>query len=171
MVKKTQRVHPRIDSSVAIQYAALHDNSAGPFRATHMLNFSAGGMCYETDQQLEPDSEVCVVMQNYSPDQMGPERYRSYLTRVCWIEPLAAQGNHRFTTGARIIARSHEILGASADEPRHLCDLCGVLMPVRCLQVTAENAQLCKQCHKHFQSIPEGKVRECVARFLLGNVV
>lgn len=171
MIKKTQRVHPRIDSSAAIQYAALHDNGPGQFRATHMLNFSAGGMCYETDQQLEPESEVCVVMQNYSPDHSGPERYRSYLTRVCWIEPLAAQDNHRYSTGARIIARSHEILVAAVDEPHHLCDLCGALMPVGRLQVTAENAQLCEQCHKHFQSIPEGKIRECVARFLIGNVV
>lgn len=170
-MKKTQRIHPRIASSAAIQYAALQQNIPEQFRATRMLNFSAGGMCYETDQHLSPESEVCVVMQNYSPDQSGPEHYRSYLTRVCWIEPLAAKENHRYATGARIIARSHEILFASADEPHHLCDLCGVLMPVCRLQETAENAQLCEQCYKHFQSIPEGKIRECVARFLVGNVV
>ena len=164
-------MHPRIDSTATIQYAALRCENPEQFRATRMLNYSTGGMCYETDQQLEPESEVCIVMQNYSPSQSGPERYRSYLTRVCWIEPIAAKDNHLYAAGARIIARSHEILSARADEPRHLCDLCGALMPVRRLQDTTEKVQLCEQCYKHFQSIPEGKIRECVARFLVGNVV
>jgi hypothetical protein len=171
MIKRIPRNHQRTDSSAIIQYAALHRERPEQYRATRMRNYSAGGMCYETDQKLDPESEVCVVMQNYAPDQPGPERYRSYLIRVRWIEALPDEGNNCYAAGARIIARSHEVLTACSDEPFQFCDLCGVLMPVCCLQRTPENAQLCEQCHKHFQSIPEGKLRECVARFLIGNVI
>jgi hypothetical protein len=171
MIKIIQRNYQRTDSSAIIQYAALHRESPEQYRATRMLNYSAGGMCYETNQKLETESEVSVVMQNYAPDQLGPERYRYYLTRVRWVEALPDKGDNCYAAGARIIARSHEVLSACSDEPFQLCDLCGALMPVCRLQRTPENAQLCEQCHKHFQSIPEGKIRECVARFLVGNVV
>ena len=72
---------------------------------------------------------------------------------------------------AEIVSRSHERLGVEEEEPRQHCDLCGVLMPVSRLQCTDGKAQLCEQCYNHFRSIPPGKVRESVERFLLGNVI
>jgi hypothetical protein len=163
-----QRTYPRIHLEAAIQCTP---SNCREFRSTRSLNFSAGGLCYKTDQKLEPAEEVCIVMDNYAPGRFGPEGYRSYLAQICWIQPLFAPREDIFAAGARIIARSHEVLINATNEPQHLCDLCGALMPANLLQITDGNAHLCKHCYRHFLSIPEGKVRRCVDRFLMGNVV
>jgi len=136
-----------------------------------MYNYSAGGLCYEADQPLEPEAEVCIVMDNYTPGRVGPEAYRSYVARIRWIQPLNEARHERYAAGAQIMARSHEILAADSDEPRHICDLCGVLMPVRQIECNEGNVQLCPQCNKHYHCTPEGKIRKCLDRFLIGNVV
>jgi hypothetical protein len=160
-----QRTYPRISIETPIQYAALNSNE---FHPTRSLNFSAGGLCYQSDQPLEPMAEVCIVMLNYSPERYGPEGYRSYLARIRWVQPSnALQG---FATGAQIIARSHDILTADINEPQHICDLCGALMAADRLISTEANAQLCQHCYRQFLSVPEGKIRQSVERFLVGNV-
>lgn len=168
MSKFIQRAYPRTLYQVPIQYAASNSNQ---FHSARMINYSAGGICYETDQQMELDTEITVVMDNYSPDQAGPQGYRSYLTRIRWIQQLSEQLSSHFATGSQIIARSHEVLTGVVGEPRYNCDLCGALMQISRLQCTHGNAHLCEPCHKHFKSIPSGKLRDSVERFLVGNVV
>lgn len=163
-----QRTYPRVPLEAAIQYTPTNSND---FRSTRSFNFSAGGLCYQTVQRLEPTDEVCIVMDNYAPGRFGPEGYRSYLAQICWIQPLSTPREEVFAAGARIIARSHEVLINETKEPHHLCDLCGVLMPAGLLRSTDGNAHLCEHCYRHFLSIPQGKVRRCVDRFLMGNVV
>lgn len=164
-----QRSYPRTAFKAPIQYTVLDSNQS---HSTQMINYSAGGMCYETDEQLEPESQVCIVMKNYAPGQYGPEGYRSYLTRISWIQPHHSRtGNSHFLAGAKIVARSHEVLTADADKPQQICDLCGALMPVCQLRYTDAKAQLCEPCSKHFHSIPQGKIRKCLERFMVGNVI
>lgn len=171
MPQPSQRAYPRITRQTPIQYGVINGGNSTQYHDTRTLNYSAGGFCYETGHPLALEAEVCIVMNNYTPGQTGPECFRSYLTRVCWIQPLASHRNARFVAGARIIARSHEILKIDAQEARHHCDLCSTLMSVCQLQCTDGNAQLCDACYKHFFSLPQGKIRECLERFLTGNVV
>jgi hypothetical protein len=158
--------NPRKPIETPIQYAALNSRD---FHPTRSLNFSAGGLCYQSDQPLEPMAEVCIVMLNYAPERFGPEGYRSYLARIRWVQPIAApQGT--FATGAQIIARSHDILSADVKEFHHICDLCGALMTADRLQSTPANAQLCEHCYRQFLSVPDDRIRQSVERFLVGNV-
>ena len=69
-----QRAYPRKIFEVPMQYATPN---SGQFRCTQTRNYSAGGLCFETDRQLEPGTEVCVVMDAYAPERSGPESYRS----------------------------------------------------------------------------------------------
>ena len=162
-----QRTYPRIELDTPIQYAAADSNE---FHTSHSLNFSAGGLCYEMDQPFEPMAEVCIVMKNYEPGRNGPEGYRSYLARICWIQPLRTLREGQLAAGAQIIARSHEVLANGTSESRHMCDLCGVLMPVSRLFDNDGDVQLCEHCQRHFLSIPKGKLRQCLNRYLMGNV-
>jgi len=171
MTEMIQRAYPRYHLQAPIQYGVFNGDDSTDFHESHTLNYSAGGFCYETDLPLSPEDEVCIVMRNYMPNRTGPESYRSYLTRIRWIQPLRELRNERFAAGATIVARSHEILEAYTDEPRHNCDLCGALTPCGLLQCTDDNAQLCEHCHKHFQDLPQGKVRQCLERFMTGNVI
>lgn len=168
MSNLVQRTYPRIVMETPIQYSHLN---SGDFRSTRSLNFSVGGLCYQTDQQLAPLAEVCIVMDNYAPGRFGPEGYRSYLARICWTQPLSALHKGILAAGAQIIARSHELLTGAITEPRHICDLCGALKPASRLQSTDGGTQLCEHCYKHFSAMPQGKISQCVNRFLTGNVV
>jgi hypothetical protein len=160
-----QRTYPRLPIETPIQYAALNSTE---FHPTRSLNFSAGGLCYQSEQPLKPMAEVCIVMLNYAPERFGPEGYRSYLARIRWVQPSASQNT--FATGAQIIARSHEVLSADVKECHHICDLCGALMTADRLQSTPANAQLCEHCYRQFLSVPDIKIRQSVERFLVGNV-
>lgn len=171
MTEVIQRAFPRINFKAPIQYGVPNGKNSPHFLRSRTINYSAGGFCYMTDQQLNPEDEVCIIMSNYTPGRTGPECYRSYLTRIRWTQPVHGRHKSRYASGARIIARSHEVLDVFDEEAKDSCDMCGASMPVNCLQCDDKKTQLCEQCHSHFQALPEGKIRQCVARFMTGNVV
>lgn len=162
------RAYPRIQCRSPIRYAPVNSRQ---FRSTRMYDYSTGGLCYESDKLLEPHAEVCIVMDNYTPGHAGPEGFRSYIARVRWIKLLQKNGSKHYAAGAQIVARSHDILTSTSQTPRHVCDLCGVLMPWSQTQVTKQGAQLCASCFEHVDSIPSDRIRKCVERFLIGNVI
>ncbi len=168
MEKITPRAHPRTPYDVPIQYALLNSEN---FSSAHTFDFSDAGLCYEVPHKLEPDSDVCIVMQNYSPGDTGPEAYHSYVARIRWINLLSKNGIERYAAGAQIIARSHEVLSTEEHIPRTACDLCGSVEPMHKVTQTETGVVLCKRCLKHFSNIPSEKIRQCVERFLIGNVL
>jgi len=120
---------------------------------------------------LEPDSNVHIVMCNYSPGAFGPEAYKSYLVRVVWCGETARPDAFSFGAGARFIARSHDLLDAQICEPKRSCDLCGALQNAPQIADIENGPSLCPDCLKHFTAIPNGHVKDCIYRFLSGNVL
>ncbi len=163
---------PRSDTRTVhqapIQCALL--NSAR-FEPTRTYDYSADGLCYEVTSKLAPEAEVCILMDNYAPDRSGPEAYRSYVARIRWIHLLSINGRDRYAAGAQIVARSHDILTSEEQLPKIRCDLCGRIEPRHRIQSTGTGVDLCQKCMKHFSNIPSQKIRQCVERFLLGNVI
>lgn len=162
------RSHQRIEHQAPIQLAVFNSEQ---FQPSSMCNYSDGGLCYETTQPLTLEDDVCIVMDNYTPGQSGPEGFRSYLARIRWIELISKNGATHYAAGAQWVVRSHNILATEAQVPHQACDLCGTLMPLHKLEPAANGVQLCKACYKHFKHIPAGKIRQCVERFLMGNVI
>ena len=162
------RSHIRTAHQAPIQYALL--NSA-QFEPTRTYDYSADGLCYEVARMLEPETEVCILMDNYAPDRSGPEAYRSYVARIRWIHLLSKNEKNRYAAGAQIVARSHDILTSEAQLPKYRCELCGKIEPIHRIQSTETGVDLCRRCMKHFSNIPSQKIRQCVERFLLGNVI
>jgi hypothetical protein len=141
------------------------------FNTAHTFDFSSEGICYEAPQKIEPDTDVCIVMENYTPGDAGLEAYHSYVARIRWINALPKNGGRRYAAGAKIVARSHDILCKEKQIPNLACDLCGCLEPMHKIDQTAAGICLCRRCLKHFSNIPSGKIRQCVERFLIGNVI
>ena len=168
MTNITPRLHQRKTYHLPIEYALLN---SGQFEQAHTYDYSSQGFCYEVPRKLEPDTEVCIVMKNYTPGQSGPEAYRSYVTRVRWTHQISGNGNKRYAAGAEIVARSHDVLSTEAQLPQVVCDLCDRLEPMHRIEEINTGVYLCRECLKHFSSIPSSKIRECVERFLVGNVV
>lgn len=162
------RSHQRVSHQAPIQFALLNSEQ---FQSSSMYNYSDGGLCYETQQPLRPEDEVCIIMENYAPGHSGPEGFRSYLARICWTELISQNGTEHYAAGARWVVRSHDILATESNVPHQNCDLCGALTPLHKLEQTHNNIQLCSACFKHYNNIPSGKIRQCVERFLVGNVI
>jgi hypothetical protein len=168
MTATTQRSNVRTPNQVRIQYALLDSDQFHPSRT---YDFSSGGLCYETLEPLKPGTDVCIVMENYNPGLSGPEEFRSYVATIRWTHLLSKNGTERYAAGARFITCSHDLITAETQLPLHLCDLCGAMVPLNKLEMTDSGAQLCASCMKHYHSIPSAKIRRCVERFLVGNVI
>lgn len=162
------RTYQRSVSQVPLQYALLDTEQFHPSRT---YDFSDGGLCFEAHEALKPGADVCIVMEQYDPDLAGLEGYHSYVASIRWAHLRAKNGTKSHVVGARFITRSHDILATENQLPRHFCDLCSTMMPLNKMETTHGGAQLCPHCMKHFQSIPSGKPRQCVERFLVGNVI
>ncbi len=168
MTQIIARSNPRTAYHAPIKYALLNSQQ---FRPTRTYDYSRDGLCYETNQALDIESEVCIVMDNYAPGQDGPEGYRSYVARIRWMQLLSNNGTTRYAAGAQILARSHEILATEAQLPKQFCDLCGTMKPAHRIESMDNGIQLCRQCSRHFHNIPSDKIRQCVERYLMGNVI
>jgi hypothetical protein len=168
MCTTIQRVGPRTAYQVPIKYALLDTNR---FQPTRTYDVSPGGLCYETLEPLKPGTNVCIAMENYSPGQSGLEGFRSYVATIRWTHKFSSNGTERYAAGARFITCSHDLLTAEAQLPHHPCDLCGATLPLNKLETTHAGAQLCAHCNKHINSIPSAKIRRCVERFIVGNVI
>jgi hypothetical protein len=168
MKRTIPRAYERTASQAPFQYALLDTEK---FHHTQAHDFSAGGVCFEPCEPLKPGTDICIVMEAYRPELAGLEAYRSYVASISWIHPLSNNGSERYLAGAQFVTRSHEIITAEKQLPHHLCDLCGELVTLHKLEKTPGGAQLCHPCQKHFNKIPPGKVRQCIERFLIGNVV
>lgn len=168
MSQMIPRSHPREAYCAPIKYAVMNTMQ---FQVSKTCNISEGGICYETDRKLNPEEDVCIVMENYAPGRSGPEGYHSYVARIRWTQLLSKNGVQRHATGAQIVARSHEILATDEQMPIRICDLCNTRVAQHRIIQTASHAQICKQCAKHLNKITSDKVRQCVERFLMGNVI
>ena len=168
MATRIPRTYERTPHNTAIHYALLDSNQ---FKPTRTYDFSSGGLCYETDEPLEPGTDVCIVMENYDPHLSGPESFRSYVASIRWTHQLPRNGAQRYAAGARLITCSHDLITTESQLPHHLCDLCGDRIPLNKLETTDAGAQLCISCLKHFSRIPSIKIRQCLERFLVGNVI
>lgn len=162
------RSHQRAAYRTPIKYAVLNSNQ---FRPALTCNFSEGGFCYEVDREPTPEEDVCIVMENYAPGQSGPEGYHSYVARVRWTQLLSKNGVERHAAGAQIVARSHNILATDAQMPILTCDLCNCRVAQHRIIQTDSHAQICEQCAKHLNKMTSEKIRQCVERFLVGNVI
>ncbi len=168
MTQIIPRKNPRTDYRAPIHHALLNTQQ---FRPTLTYDYSLDGMCYVTDQPLDIESEVCIVMDNYLPGKEGLEGYRSYLARTRWIKRLSINGADQYAAGAQIVARSHEVLATEAQLPRRRCDLCDTWQPAHRIEAVGQGVELCRLCTLRFNKIPSVRVRQCLERYLLGNVI
>jgi hypothetical protein len=162
------RSHPRQTYRTPIRYAVFNSNQ---FRSARTCDFSEGGFCYEADREMTPDEDVCIVMENYAPGRSGPDGYHSYVARIRWTQLMSKNGVQQHTAGAQIVARSHKILATDEQMPIRICDLCNTRVAQHRTIQTDSRSLICQQCARHLNSITSQKIRQCVERFLMGNVI
>jgi hypothetical protein len=83
--------------------------------------------------------------------------------RNWWHEIFKARGE--------IFKAQEEIYKGRETGLEYTCDLCDKKSPFEYIHRTTEHVDLCRDCHKYISAIPEGKLKDSLMRFLMGNVI
>lgn len=79
--KDERRISARQDHQAAIIYAY---HNTDQFFSAIMCNYSKDGMCFKTQDEITPGSNIYIMMENYSPDTIHSELYEGYFAEVLW---------------------------------------------------------------------------------------
>ena len=151
-----------------IQYTHLQPDR---YYNSRMYNFSRGGMYFEPLQSLELNSQINIIMPNYSPNTDGPEAFQSYLAVIRWCQKRSDKKSERFGVGVEIIERSHERFINIETQKRQTCDLCGEVMLTASVCRLDGSICLCSNCFHRMDEMPDGDIKSSIKRFLDGNVL
>ncbi len=169
MSSPTRRSYPRIRYQAPVHCASPE---AGFHLDGHMFNFSREGMYLETRQRPPDDATIHIYMRDYAPGAYGPEAYQWYVANIRWRRDIDWDCPPRFGLGVRLLERRH----ADESETEMLvekatCHLCGRLAEASDCRWNEDGLRFCNGCYKHMESLPDGKIRDCIHRFLMGNVI
>jgi hypothetical protein len=168
MQTHSRRNFPRNQCEAPIQYLYLQPDR---YYNSRSYNFSEGGLYFESFQPLELNSQINIIMPNYSPDAHGPEAFQSYLAVIRWCQKIADEKSSQFGVGVEILARSHERFTNLESQKRQLCDQCDKLLPPASVCRIDGSICLCPDCFHRLDEMPEGAVKSGIKRFLDGNVL
>jgi ribosomal protein L37AE/L43A len=124
-------------------------------------------MYFEPLKSLELNSQINIIMPNYSPDTDGPEAYQSYLAAIRWCQKLSDEKSARFGVGVEIIERSHERFIDIKTKKRQTCDLCDKLMLTASVCRLDGSICLCQDCYHRLDEMPEGDIKSSIKRYYL----
>ena len=168
MQAKSKRAFPRNQYEAPIQYLYVQFDR---YYNSRMYNFSKGGLYFEPFKPLELNTQINIIMPNYSPDAKGPEGFQSYLAVIRWCQKLSDEKSPRFGVGVEILERSHERFINIETQKRQSCDLCDKLLLEASVCRIDGSICLCPDCYHRFDEIPEGSLKSSIKRSLDGNVL
>jgi len=93
-----KREYKRHDFDAPIVY--VYQDSAKFYRA-QMQNYCKGGMCFESNDALEPGVDIYIMMESFSPDTIVDEFYDGYLAEVRWCQKILFTEAGQFKVGVK----------------------------------------------------------------------
>ncbi len=143
---------------------------SGQVTIARMYNISRGGAYFETICPLSPEDDIDIVMP-IAPYRPGGGDCTGYLARIRWCSRLGSSRRYRFGIGAAFLKEKPlTSIPPVFSHPRR-CDMCGERLERDAICRIDGALCLCVECSIHIDELPDGTVRECVARFLDGNVL
>ena len=93
-----KREHERFDLNASMVYA-FHDSDL--FYQARMCNYCKCGMCFISDNVIEPGSDIYIMMENFSPDAIDVDSYDGYRAEVRWCRKIILDNNQKFIVGVK----------------------------------------------------------------------
>jgi hypothetical protein len=163
-----KRAYSRNAYEVPIMYANYDTDT---YYHAKMYNSGLGGMYFESERALQPGSDICIKMENYSSDESGPEAFKAYRARVKWCKKRSKAGISCYGIGIQYLAKSHTVYGGNVHGLTCSCDLCGEKVASEEILENGDFVCLCINCFNYLEKLPEGKIKESIKEFLIGNVI
>jgi len=123
-----------------------------------LYNASEGGMYFEAADSVQPGADLFIKLSDCSSELQGIESYDGYRAEVMWCRKIYKEDTAGcYGVGVRFMVNT--------------CSHCGEKVAYSDIHKTDSFLFLCSRCLKHLQMLPDGKLKDSVEKFLLGNVV
>jgi hypothetical protein len=163
----TKRKYPRDADCAPILYAGYNLNS---YSEAMMHNSCFGGMYFETDSLLQPESDLYIKVQKCLKRSFESVPCRDFRAQVKWCRQVTEGKNPRFGMGVHFLARSHLSYGINIENSDCICDYCENKPANGLIHRTESWLFLCLDCLHYMEALP-GNQERAVEQFLLGNVI
>jgi hypothetical protein len=168
MDSRSRRVFDRDSIISPLQYEIP---GSGQVAIARMYNISRGGAYFETICPLSPEDQIDIALPIAPYGQRGGEDGTGYLAKIRWCRRLGPSRRYRYGIGAAFLKEKPLVSILHAFDQSRRCDLCGEQLQKDAICRIDGTLCLCIECSIHIEELPDGTVRECVARFLNGNVL
>ena len=145
-----QRAFTRNNFRAPIHFS---DPAAADYQEGEMVNSSVGGMAFIAEQQLKPGDGILIQIVDMAPDPYWLEARRDYLAEVRWCEKQYDAPASAYQVGVRFMVET--------------CRLCDATI----YHASADDEHICAHCRKRICSPSDGTIKECIERFLMGNII
>lgn len=161
-----RRAYPRADFHLPIQYRPTQSDR---YRDSELYNISEAGLAFGSMNPLTPGTRVRVFMIKCPEITPGPGAYHAFVVGVRWCRDSIDGDALRYSVGAEILEKLAKEEAMTEPAVQYTCDLCGAVRPEEEMIMT-DGVWLCRRCHAHLERLPAGNLRDCIDRFLMGNV-
>ena len=93
-----KREYERHDLNTPIMYAFQDSDQ---FNSARLCNYCKGGMCFESDHEIEPGADIYILMENFLEDTIDAEFYDGYLAEVRWCRKYSLEPTDPFLIGVK----------------------------------------------------------------------
>ena len=163
-----KRVYSRDAFEAPIMYANYGTEN---YYQAKMYNSSLGGVYFESEGALQPGLDIRIKMVTHSSEELGPETFKACRARVKWCEKRNKSGISCYGIGIQYLVKSHTVYGGNVDGFSCPCDLCGEKVASDEILEIEDLVCLCNRCFNYFEDLPDGKIKESIRDFLIGNVI
>ena len=163
-----KRSYSRNSYEVPIMYANYDTEN---YYNAKMYNSGLGGMYFESERALQPGSDICIKMATHSFGESEPEAYKAYRAKVRWCKKMDKEDTSRYGIGIQYLAKSHTVYGGNVHGLTCSCDLCDEKVAPEEILENEDFVYLCINCFNYLEDLPEGKIKERIKEFLIGNVI
>ena len=129
------------------------DPAAADYHEGEMVNSSVGGMGFIAEQELKPGDGILIQIVDMAPDPYWLEARRDYFAEVRWCKQQNDTPAAPYQVGVRFMVET--------------CRLCDATI----YHASDDDEHICEHCRKRICSPSDGTIKECIERFLMGNVI
>ena len=146
----TQRAFTRNEYRAAIHFSDLLAKAS---HEAEMINSSVGGMGFLAGQELRPGDGILIKMFDMAPDPYWLEARRDYYAEVRWCVKRDGEELLNYQVGVRFLVDK--------------CRLCDKMIHRR----ADDASDLCKSCFDHVCTLSDGTIKDCIEKYLMGNIL
>ena len=136
------------------------DNTDGCYHGASVINISAEGMYFETNQAFTPDSDVWIKLVYSVPETHDINTYNEFHAHVKHCRSIKGNG-HKYGIGVQYAEAMRMVR----------CDLCNCQIYFEQAHKADDMIYLCPDCCAQLENLPEDKVKSSIEDYLMCNII